>query len=126
MMQDATPNSANPRNDTWRGPIRSAAWPPSTMQAAETTKYALTAHSTPAGPRERSVRMSGKADIIAVLLAPTPSIARHDDHRTEANTARCFNVAPPLPVALGRRASHAALTRVRVFRLNRTRATNRY
>src|SRR5262245_66237919 len=83
MMQDATPNSANPRNDTWRGPIRSAAWPPSTMQAAETTKYALTAHSTPAELRERSDRMAGKAAIIAVLLAPTARIAKHDDHRTD-------------------------------------------
>jgi hypothetical protein len=27
--------------------------------------------------------MFGKAAMIAVLLAPTASIARHDDHRTE-------------------------------------------
>jgi K+ transporter len=35
MMQDATPNSANPTIDASRAPSRSAAWPPSTMQAAE-------------------------------------------------------------------------------------------
>ena len=29
--------------------------------------------------------------MIAVLLAPTASIARHDDHRTDANDIRCFN-----------------------------------
>jgi hypothetical protein len=38
MMQDATANSANPTIDASRGPNRSAAWPPSTMQAAETTR----------------------------------------------------------------------------------------
>ena len=38
MMQDATPNSANPAIDASRAPNRSAAWPPSTMQAAETTR----------------------------------------------------------------------------------------
>jgi hypothetical protein len=38
MMQDATPNSANPTIDVGRAPNRSAAWPPSTMHAAETTK----------------------------------------------------------------------------------------
>ena len=32
--------------------------------------------------------MSGKAAMIAVLLAPTASIARHDDHRTDANPVR--------------------------------------
>jgi hypothetical protein len=31
--------------------------------------------------------MLGKATMIAVLLAPTASIARHDDHRTEAKAA---------------------------------------
>ena len=30
--------------------------------------------------------------MIAVLLAPTASIARHDDHRTDANTVRWLNV----------------------------------
>ena len=38
MMQDATPNSANPTIDASRAPNRSAAWPPSTMKAAETTR----------------------------------------------------------------------------------------
>src|SRR5215467_2959980 len=37
--------------------------------------------------------MLGKAAMIAVLLAPTASIARHDDHSTEANSARWRNVA---------------------------------
>jgi hypothetical protein len=32
--------------------------------------------------------MLGKAAMIAVLLAPTASIARHDDHRTEAKPLR--------------------------------------
>jgi hypothetical protein len=41
--------------------------------------------------------MSGRAAMIAVLLAPTASIARHDDHRTDANPVRCFNVAVSLP-----------------------------
>ena len=38
MMQDAMANSANPAIDTSRAPNRSAAWPPSTMKAAETTR----------------------------------------------------------------------------------------
>jgi hypothetical protein len=38
MMQDATANSANPAIDAGRAPNRSAAWPPSTMKAAETTR----------------------------------------------------------------------------------------
>src|SRR6516164_11083636 len=38
MMQDATANSANPAIDAGRAPKRSAAWPPSTMQAAETRR----------------------------------------------------------------------------------------
>jgi hypothetical protein len=38
MMQDARPNSAKPTIDTRRAPKRSAAWPPSTMKAAETTR----------------------------------------------------------------------------------------
>jgi hypothetical protein len=38
--------------------------------------------------------MSGKAAIIAVLLAPTASIARHDDHRTDANTVRYLAMQP--------------------------------
>jgi hypothetical protein len=37
--------------------------------------------------------MLGKAAMIAVLLAPTASIARHDDHRTDAKPLRWFNVA---------------------------------
>src|SRR5262249_24429530 len=41
--------------------------------------------------------MLGKAAMIAVLLAPTASIARHDDHSTAAKPARWFNVAPVLP-----------------------------
>jgi hypothetical protein len=31
--------------------------------------------------------------MIAVPLAPTASIARHDDHRTDADPVRWFNVA---------------------------------
>src|SRR5215470_4826394 len=58
------------------------------MKAAETTRYELTAHSTPAALRASSVRMLGSAAMIAVLLAPTASIARHDDHSTDANPAR--------------------------------------
>jgi hypothetical protein len=38
MMQDATANSANPAIDASRAPNRSAAWPPSTMKAAETMR----------------------------------------------------------------------------------------
>ena len=38
MRQDAKPNSANPTIDASRAPNRSAAWPPSTMKAAETTR----------------------------------------------------------------------------------------
>ena len=38
MMHDATPNSANPTIAASRAPNRSAAWPPSTMKAAETTR----------------------------------------------------------------------------------------
>jgi hypothetical protein len=38
MIQDATPNSANPAIDANRAPNRSAASPPSTMKAAETTR----------------------------------------------------------------------------------------
>jgi hypothetical protein len=41
--------------------------------------------------------MFGKAAMIAVLLAPTASIARHDDHRTNANPDCCFNVAASCP-----------------------------
>jgi hypothetical protein len=47
--------------------------------------------------RESSFRMFGRAAMIAVLLAPTASIARHDDHRTDANPVRCFNVAASSP-----------------------------
>jgi hypothetical protein len=53
----------------------------------------LTAHCTPAGLKESSVRIVGNAAIIAVLLAPTASIARHDAHRTDANPVGWFNVA---------------------------------
>jgi hypothetical protein len=38
MMQDAAPNSTNPAIDADRAPNRSAASPPSTMQAADTTR----------------------------------------------------------------------------------------
>jgi hypothetical protein len=38
MTQDATPNRANPTMDVSRAPNRSAPWPPSTMQAAETIR----------------------------------------------------------------------------------------
>ena len=38
MMQDPTPNSASPTIEVSRAPNRSAAWPPSTMNAAETTR----------------------------------------------------------------------------------------
>jgi hypothetical protein len=37
--------------------------------------------------------MFGKAAMIAVLLTPTASIARHDDHRTDAKPVRWFKVA---------------------------------
>src|SRR5262245_61886700 len=37
--------------------------------------------------------MLGKAAMIAVLLAPTASIAKHDDHSTAAKPVRWFNVA---------------------------------
>jgi len=33
--------------------------------------------------------------MIAVPLAPTASIARHDDHRTDANPVRWFNLLRP-------------------------------
>jgi hypothetical protein len=39
--------------------------------------------------------MFGKAAIIAVLLAPTASIARHDDHRTATDPVCWFNVVTP-------------------------------
>src|SRR6478736_3713295 len=51
-----------------------------------------TAHCTPAELRKSSVRIVGKAAMIAVPLAPTASIARHDDHRTDVNPVRCFNL----------------------------------
>src|SRR5262252_9629284 len=38
--------------------------------------------------------MLGKAAMIAVLLTPTASIARHADHRTAAKPVRWFNFAP--------------------------------
>jgi hypothetical protein len=37
--------------------------------------------------------MLGKAAMIAVLLMPTASIVRHDDHSTAAKPVRWFNVA---------------------------------
>jgi len=37
--------------------------------------------------------MFGKAAMIAVLLVPTASIARHDDHRTATDPVFWFNVA---------------------------------
>jgi hypothetical protein len=37
--------------------------------------------------------MLGKAAMIAVLLMPTVSIVRHDDHSTAAKPVRWFNVA---------------------------------
>src|SRR5262245_38956944 len=81
----------NPTIDASRAPNRSAARPPTTMKAAEKTREALTAHSTPAELSESSLRMFGRAAMIAVLLAPTASIATHDDHRTEP--VRWLNVA---------------------------------
>jgi hypothetical protein len=65
------------------------------MQAAETTRYALTAHCTPAALRKSSVRIVGKAAMIAVPLAPTASIARHDGHRTDVNPVCCFTPVAP-------------------------------
>src|SRR5262249_61599804 len=88
MSQDDPPTTANPTNDASAAPTRSADCPPSTMQAAEVTRYALTAHCTPAELRESSVCMVGNAAMIAVLLAPTASVARHDDQRTDANPDR--------------------------------------
>src|SRR5215813_5593794 len=41
--------------------------------------------------------MLGRAAMIAVPLAPTASIARHDDHRTAAKPVRWFNVAASRP-----------------------------
>src|SRR5262245_368349 len=37
--------------------------------------------------------MLGKAAMIAVLLTPTASVARHDEHRTDANPFSWLNVA---------------------------------
>jgi len=34
--------------------------------------------------------MTGRAAIIAVLLAPTASIAKHDDHRTDTEALGLF------------------------------------
>src|SRR5262245_54000938 len=39
--------------------------------------------------------MFGKAAIMAVLLAPTASMAKHDDHRTGANAIAGFKAATP-------------------------------
>ena len=50
------------------------------------------AHCTPAELRKSSARMVGKAAMIAVPLAPTANIARHDDHRTDVNPVCCFNL----------------------------------
>ncbi|GAB4066675.1 hypothetical protein GCM10028812_16060 [Ancylobacter sonchi] len=49
------------------------------------SRYAFTAHCTPAGVSDSSLRMSGKAAMIAVLLAPTASMARQDDHKIGSN-----------------------------------------
>lgn len=84
MTPEATASSTMPKIDAGTAPNRSAAWPPGTMQTAETTRYALTAHCTPSALSERSVRMVGKAAVMAVLLAPAASIARYDDHSTAA------------------------------------------
>jgi hypothetical protein len=46
------------------------------------------AHSAPAELSESSARMLGKAAMIAVLFAPTASIAKHDDHWIDACPAR--------------------------------------
>jgi hypothetical protein len=35
--------------------------------------------------------------MIAVPLAPTASIARHDDHNTDVNPVRWFNALRPCP-----------------------------
>jgi hypothetical protein len=49
--------------------------------------------------------------MIAVLLAPTASIARHDDHSTAAKPVRWFNVA----LVLTRRADDSHLRRPHSF-----------
>src|SRR5262245_64349030 len=41
--------------------------------------------------------MLGKAAMIAVLLTPTASVARHDEHRTAANPFSWLNVAASSP-----------------------------
>jgi hypothetical protein len=66
MMHDAASNSGSPTSMRARAPNRSAAWPPSTIQAAETTRLALTVHCTPAELRKSSVRIVGNAAMIAV------------------------------------------------------------
>src|SRR5262249_60082462 len=55
--------------------------------------------------------MLGKAAMIAVLLAPTASIARHDDHSTAAKPVRWFNVA----LVLTRRTDDSHLRRPHSF-----------
>jgi hypothetical protein len=55
------------------------------------------------------VRMLGSAAMMAVLLAPTASIARHDDHRTDANPAWCFNVADSSDLVLAATANLKAI-----------------
>ena len=42
--------------------------------------------------------------MIAVLLAPTASIARHDDHRTDANPVRWFNGCVLSPASISKSA----------------------
>jgi hypothetical protein len=64
---------------------------------------ALTAHCTPAELRKSSVRMVGKAAMIAVPLAPTASIARHDDHRTDADPLRIWSSPRPASCSAARR-----------------------
>jgi hypothetical protein len=45
--------------------------------------------STPAELSDSSICMTGRAAMIAVLLAPTASIAKHDDHRRTPRLLDC-------------------------------------
>ena len=47
--------------------------------------------------RESSVRISGKAAMMAVLFSTDREFARHDDHTTGANTVRWLNVPRAQP-----------------------------
>src|ERR1700733_2306221 len=62
--------------------------------------------------------MVGKAAMIAVPLAPTASIARHDDHRTDVNPVCCFNL-PAVPHSLRAISSHRVPARRRSWFLVR-------